>query len=125
MVPCDRSEAVPLIPLQLVMAAAQIRARKHLQMMKLPVIMQLQDQPLPQPPNTIHNVASAPFQAITFGDALLVCSSSMHRFIHLITFKPVYWAHKQLKPRHARDWSPSFCTLRSLTLFYSAKFLVD
>jgi len=87
--------------------------------------MQLQDQPLPQPPNTIHNVASAPFQAITFGDALLPCSSSMHRFIHLITFKPVYWAHKQLKPRHARDWSPLFCTLRSLTLFDSAKFLVD
>ena len=77
-VPCDRFEAVPLIPMQLVMAAAQIRGREHLQMLKLPVIMQLQDQPLPRPPNTIHNVACAPFQAITFGDALLLCSSSMH-----------------------------------------------
>ena len=69
---------MPLIPMQLVMAAAQIRAREHLQMLKLPVIMQLQDQPLPQPPNTIHNVACAPFQAITLRDALLLCSSSMH-----------------------------------------------
>ena len=81
----------------------QIRARKHLQMLKLPVIMQLQDQPLPQPPNTIHNGACAPFRFITFGDALLVCSSSMHALIHLITFKPVYQAHQPLKPRHARD----------------------
>ena len=69
--------------MQLVMAAAQIRARKHLHMLKVPVIMQLQDQPLPQPPNTIHNGACAPF---TFGDSLLVCSSSMHPLIHLITF---------------------------------------
>ena len=92
----------------LVMAAAQIRARKHLQMLKLAVIMQLQDhdQPLPQPPNTIHNGACAPFQAITFGDALLVCSSCMHPLMHLNTFKPVYRAHQQLKPRHARDLSP-------------------
>ena len=50
-----------LIPMQLVMAAAQIRARKHLQMLKLSVIMQLQDQLLPQPPNAIHNGACAPF----------------------------------------------------------------
>ena len=78
MVTCDRFEAVPLIPMQLVMAAAQLRAREHLQMLKLLVIMQLQDQPLPQPPNTIHNVACAPFQAITLGDAWLLCSSSMH-----------------------------------------------
>ena len=56
-------EAVPLIPMQLVMAAAQIRAREHLQMPKLPVIMQSHDQPLPQPPNTIHKVACASFQA--------------------------------------------------------------
>ena len=119
MVPCDRSEAVPLIPMQLVMAAAQSRARTHLQMVKLPVIMQLQDQPLPQRPNTIHNGACAPFQAITFGDALLVCSSSMHPLIHLITFKPGYRAHQQLKPRHARDLRP-FCTSCSLTLFDAA-----
>ena len=46
--------------MQLVMAAAQIMAREHLQVLKLPVIMQLQDQPLPQPPNTIHNVTCAP-----------------------------------------------------------------
>ena len=111
--------------MQLVMAAAQIRAHKHLQMLKLAVIMQLQDQPLPQPPNTIHNGASAPLQAITFGDALLVCSSSMHPLIHLITFKPVFRAHQQLKPRHARDLSPSYCRLRSQTLFDPVKFLVD
>ena len=61
-----------MIPMQLVMAAAQIRTRKHLQMLRLSVIMQLQDQPLPQPPNTIHNVACAPFQAITLGDALVM-----------------------------------------------------
>ena len=89
--------------MQLVMAAAETRAREQLHMLILPVIIQLQDQPLPQPPNTIHNVACAPFQAITFGDALLLCSSSMHPLIHLITFKPVYRAHQQLKPRHARD----------------------
>ena len=64
--------------MQLVMAAAQSRAREHLQMLKLLVIMQLQNQPLPKPPNTIHNVACAPFQAITLGDALLLCSSSMY-----------------------------------------------
>ena len=95
-------EAVPLIPVQLAMAAAQMRAREHLQMLKPPVIMQLQDQPLPQPPNTIHNVACAPFQAImiTFGGALLLCSSSMHPLIHLTTFKPVYRAQQQRKPRH-------------------------
>ena len=51
----DMFEAVPLIRMQLAMAAAQIRAREQLQMLKLPVSMQLQDQPLPQPPNTIHN----------------------------------------------------------------------
>ena len=73
--------------MQLVMVAAQIRAREHLQMLKLAVIMQSQDQPLPQPPNTIHNSACAPFQAITFGDALLLCSSSLHPLWHLITFK--------------------------------------
>ena len=72
-------------------------------MLKLPVIMQLRDQHLPQPPSTIHNVACAPFQAITFGDALLLCFSSMHSLIHLTTFKPVYRAHQQLKSRHARD----------------------
>ena len=44
------------------MTAARIRAREHLQILKLPVIMQLQDQPLPQPPNTIHNVAPVLFQ---------------------------------------------------------------
>ena len=94
-------------------------------MVKLPVIMQLQDQPLPQPPNTIHNGACATFPAITFGDILLVCSSSMHPLIHLITFKPVYRAHQQPKPRHTRDLSPSsFCTSCSLTLFDPAKFLV-
>ena len=76
--------------MQLVMAAAQLRAREHLQMLKLPVIMQLQVQPLPQPPNTIHTVACAPFQAITLGDALRLCSSSMHPILHLITFKGVY-----------------------------------
>ena len=107
------------------MAAAQIRAREHLQILKLPVIMQLQDQPLPQPPNTIHNVACAPFQAITFGDALLLCSSSLHPLWHLITFKSMHRAHQQLKLRHARDLSPSFCTSCSLTLFDPAKFLVD
>jgi hypothetical protein len=111
--------------MQLVMAAAQIRAREHLQMLKLPVIMQLQDQPLPQPPNTIHNVACAPFQAITFGDALLLCSSSLHPLWHLITFKSMHRAHQLLKLRHARDLSPYYCTVRSLTLFDPAKFLVD
>ena len=85
--------------MQLVMAAAQIRAREHLQMLKLPVIMQFQDQPLPQPPNTIHNVACAPFQAITFGDALLLCSSSLHPLWHLITLKSMHRAHRQLKLR--------------------------
>ena len=89
--------------MQLVMDAAQIRAREHLLVLKLPVIMQLQDQPLPQPPNTIHNVACAPFQA-TFGDAVLLCSSSMPPLIHLFTFKSVYRAHQQLKPRLARDF---------------------
>ena len=74
---------MPLIPMQLVMAAAQIRARKHLQMLKLPVIMPLQDQPLPQSPNTIHNAACAPFQAITLGFAVLMCSSRMHPLWHL------------------------------------------
>ena len=73
---CDRFEAVPLIPMQLVLASPQMRAREHLQMLKLPVIMQMQDQPLPQP--TIHNVACAHFQAITLGDALLMCSSRLH-----------------------------------------------
>ena len=113
--------------MQLVMAAAQIMARKHLQMLKLPVIMHLQDQPLPQPPNTIHNVASAPFQAITFGDALLLCSSIMTPLWHIITFKSMHRAHQQLKTHHARDLSPlspSFCTSCSLTLFFPAKFLV-
>ena len=106
--------------MQLVMAAAQIRAREHLQMLKLPVIMQLQDQLLPQPPDTIYNVACAPFQAITFkfGDALLLCSSSLHPLWLLITFKSMHRAHQQLKLRHARDVSPSFCTLRSLTVFF-------
>ena len=94
--------------MQLVMAAAQMRAREHLQMLKLLVIMQLQDQPLPQPPNTIHNGSFVPFQAITFGDALLLCSSSWHPLWHLITFKSMHRAHQQLKPRHARDLSPSY-----------------
>ena len=125
MVPCDCFEAVPLIPMQFMMAAAQIRAREHLQMLTLPVIMHLQDQPLPQPSKTIHNVACAPFQAITFGDALLLCSSSMHPLWHLITFKPMHRAHQQLKLRHARDLSPSFCTSCSLTLVDLTKFLVD
>ena len=107
------------------MAEANVRNRKHLQMLKLPVIMQFQDQPLPQPPNTIHNAACAPFQAITFGDAFLVCSSSMHPLIHLINFEPVYRAQQQLKLWHARDLSSSFCTSCSLTLFYPAKFLAD
>ena len=111
--------------MQLVMAAAQIRAREHLHMLKLPVIIQLQDQLLPRPPNTIHNVACAPFQAITFGDALLLCSSSLPALWHLITFKSMYRAHQQLKLRHARDLSPSYCTSCSLTLFDPAKFLVD
>ena len=111
--------------MQWVMAAAQSRAREHLQMLKLPVIVQLQDQLLPQPPNTIHNVACAPFQAITFGDALLLCSSSLHPLWHLITFKSMHRAHQQLKLRHARDLSPSYCTSCSLTLFEPAKFLVD
>ena len=110
--------------MQLVMAAAQIRARKQLQMLKLPVIMQLQDQPLPQPTNTIHNVACAPFQAITFGDALLLCSSIMTPLWHIINFKSMHRAHQQLKTHHARDLSLSFCTSCSLTLFYPAKFLV-
>ena len=110
--------------MQLVMAASQIRAREHLQMLNLPVIMQLQDQPLPQPPNTIHNVTCAPFQAITLGDALLMCSSRMHPLWHLVTFKSMHRAHQQLKPRNARDLSP-FYTWCSLTLFDPAKFLVD
>ena len=87
---------MPLIPMQLVVAAAQIRARKHLLMLKLPVIMQLQDQPLPQPPSTILNVACAPFQVITFGDTLLLCSSSLHALWHLITFKSMHREHQQL-----------------------------
>ena len=94
-------------------------------MLKLPV---MQIQPLPQPPNKIHNAVCAPFQAITLGDALLMCSSRMQplRLWHLITFKSVHRAHKQLaQPRHTLDLSPSFCTLRSLTLFDPAKFLVD
>ena len=66
-----------------------------------------------------------PFQAITLGDALLMCSSRMHPLWHLITFKSMHRAHQQLKPRHARDLSPSFCTSCSLTLFYPAKFMVD
>ena len=111
--------------MQLVMAAAQIRAREHLQMLKLLVIMQLQDQALPQTPNTIHNVACAPFQAITFGDALLPCSSSLQPLWHLTTFKSMHRTHQQLKLRHSRDLSPSFCTSCSLTLFYPATFLVD
>ena len=124
-VPCDWFEAVPLIPMQLVMAAVQMRAREHLQMLKLLVIMQLQNQPLPQPPNTIHNVACAPFQAITSGDALLLCSSSLHPLWHLFTFKSMHRAHQLLKLRHARDLSLYYCTLRSLTLFDPAKFLVN
>ena len=48
-------EAVPLIPMHPVLAAAQTRGRERLQLIKLAVIMQ--EQPLPQPPNTIHNVA--------------------------------------------------------------------
>ena len=40
-------EAVPVIPMQVVMFAAQMTAGGHLQMLKLPGIMQLQDQPLP------------------------------------------------------------------------------
>ena len=70
--------------------------------------------------------ACAPFQAIqAVGDALLLCSSSMHPLIHLFTFKPVHRAHEQLKPRHARDLSPEFCTSSLLTLFDPAKFLVE
>ena len=38
---------------------------RGVQMLKLRAIMQLQEQPLPQPPNTIYNVACTPFQAIT------------------------------------------------------------
>ena len=53
-------EAAPLIPMQLVMAAAQMRARERLQLRELPVIMQLQEQPRPQLASTIHNVACAP-----------------------------------------------------------------
>ena len=98
-------EAAPLIPMQLVIAAARMRARGHLQMLKLPVIMQLQDQPLPQPPNTIHNVACAPFQAKTLGDALLLCPSSMDPLLHFTTVKPVHRAHHQLISRHARHSS--------------------
>ena len=49
-------EAAPLIPMQLVMAAAQMRARERLQLRELPVIMQLQEQPRPQLASTIHNV---------------------------------------------------------------------
>ena len=100
--------------MQLVMAAAHSRAREHLQMLKLL---------LPQRPNTIHNVACAPFQAITFGDALLLCFSSLHPLWHLITFKSMHRAQQQLKLRHARDLSS--CTSCSLTLFDPAKFLVD
>ena len=73
----------------------------------------------------VHNVACAPFQAITFGDALLLCSSSLHPMWHLITFKSMHRAHQLLKLRHARDLSPCYCALRSLTLFDPAKFLVD
>ena len=65
-------KAVLLIPMQLVIAAAEMRARERLQMLELPVMMQVQHQPLPQPPNTIHNVACARFQAITLGDTLLL-----------------------------------------------------
>ena len=111
--------------MQLVMAAAQSRAREHLQMLILPESMQLQDKPLPQPPNTIHNVACAPFQVVTFGDALLLCFSSLHPLWHFTTFKSMHRAHQQLKLRHARDLSPASCTSCSLTLFDSAKFLVD
>ena len=53
-------EAVPLIPMQMGMAAAQMRAREHLQMLELTVVIQLHDQPLPRPPNTIHNASCAP-----------------------------------------------------------------
>ena len=76
---CDMLKAVhvPLIPMQLVMAAPLMRARERLHMLKLPVIMRLQDEPLPQLPNTIHNVAFAPLQAITLVDALLLRSSRM------------------------------------------------
>ena len=119
---------MPLIPMQLVMAAAEVRAREHLRMLKLPVIMQLQDQPLPQPPNTIHNGACAPLQAITFGDALLLCSSSMHpRGPHTLNSLQtcVSGTPAAQTPPYPRDSSPLFCTLRSLTLFYPAKFLVD
>ena len=94
--------------MQLVMVAAQTRARKHLQMLKLAVIMQLQDQPLPQPPNTIQNGACALCQAITFGDALLLCSSSLRPLWHLMTFKSMHRSHQQLKHRHAHDLSPSY-----------------
>ena len=75
---CDMFEAVPQIPMQLVVSAFQMRAREHLQMLILPVIMQLQDHPLPQPPTNIHDVACAPVQAITLSDALLLCFSRMH-----------------------------------------------
>ena len=112
--------------MQLVMAAVQMRAREHLQMLKLLVIMQLQNQPLPQPPNTNRNDACPPFQAITLGDTLLMCPSRMHPLWHLVTFKSMHRAHQQLKPRNARDLSP-FYTWCSLTLFDPAncKFLED
>ena len=76
-------------------------------MLESRVIMQSPDQPLPQPPNTIHNVACAPFQAITLGDALLLCSSSMHPLWHLITSRPVHRARQQLSSRYARHLIPS------------------
>ena len=91
---------MPLVPIQLVMAAAQMRACEHLQMLELRVIMQLQDQPLPLPPNTIYTlVGCTPFHVITLGDALLVCSSRMHPLWHLGTFIPVHRAHQQLMSR--------------------------
>ena len=54
--------------------------------------MQFQDQLLPQAPNTIHNLACAPFQAITLGHALLLFSFSMGPFLHMIPSKPVHRA---------------------------------
>ena len=124
---CDRFKAVPLIPMQLVMAASQMRAREHLQMHHLPVIMQLQDQPLPQSPNTIpqcclctmsgHHLrpclAPVLFQhapPVTQND-LQTCASGTP------------WPAAQIPP--CSSLSPSFCTSCSLSLFYPAKFLVD
>ena len=42
-------EAVPLNPMQMMKAAAQMRARECLEMLQLAVIMHFQEQSLPQP----------------------------------------------------------------------------